>query len=105
MRFTAHEKREIIRLVEGSDLPVRRTIKELGISKSSFYSWYSEYLDRGLSGLEPKRRNRKDYWNLIPDEKRQEVIIKALESPDLSPRELSVRIIDEDHWYVSESSV
>jgi len=33
------------------------------------------------------------------------VVVKALELPDLSPRELSVRILDEDHWYVSESSV
>jgi len=47
MRFSKQEKLEIITLVEGSDLPVRRTIKELGISKSTFYSWYTGYLDRG----------------------------------------------------------
>jgi hypothetical protein len=29
MRYTASEKREILRLVEGSDLPVQRTLDEL----------------------------------------------------------------------------
>ena len=41
MRLTAAEKQEIIRLVEGSDLSVRRTLRELGIHRSTFYGWYS----------------------------------------------------------------
>ena len=31
MRRTAAEKMELIRLVEGSDLSVRRTLRELGV--------------------------------------------------------------------------
>ena len=31
MRLTAAEKHEIIRLVEGADLSVRRTLRELGV--------------------------------------------------------------------------
>jgi predicted DNA-binding protein (UPF0251 family) len=37
MRFSQQEKMEIIRLVDGSDLGVTRTLKELGIHKSTFY--------------------------------------------------------------------
>ena len=37
MRLTAAEKHEIIRLVEGSDLSVRRTLRELGVHRSTFY--------------------------------------------------------------------
>ncbi len=35
MRFTAKEKMELIRLVEQSEWSVRRTLKEIGICKSS----------------------------------------------------------------------
>jgi transposase-like protein len=37
--YPASEKREIIRLVEQSHLPVRRTLKKLGILPGSFYRW------------------------------------------------------------------
>jgi transposase-like protein len=40
MRYKASEKREIIDLVEQSSLPVRRTLDQLGIPKSTFYGWY-----------------------------------------------------------------
>ena len=35
MRYKASEKREIIELVERSSLPVRRTLDQLGIPKST----------------------------------------------------------------------
>jgi hypothetical protein len=35
------EKHEIIRLVEGSDLPVKLILEQLGIARSTFYNWYS----------------------------------------------------------------
>ena len=37
MRYSASEKLEIIRLVEQSHLPVRRTLEKLGILPGSFY--------------------------------------------------------------------
>ena len=43
MRRTAAEKLELIRLVEESDLPVRRTLRELRINRSTFYTWYVRY--------------------------------------------------------------
>ena len=38
MSLSAAEKLEVIRLVEGSELPVRRTLTELGVSRSIFYA-------------------------------------------------------------------
>lgn len=38
MRYAASEKLEIIRLVEQSSLPVRRTLAQIGIPKSTFYA-------------------------------------------------------------------
>ena len=43
MMYTASEKLAIIRLVEDSDLSVRRTLQEIKISRSSFYRWYAAY--------------------------------------------------------------
>jgi len=37
MRYPASEKLEIIRLVEQSHLPVRRTLEKLGIPRATFY--------------------------------------------------------------------
>jgi putative transposase len=37
MRYPAAEKLEIIRLVEQSPLPVRRTLAQLGIPPATFY--------------------------------------------------------------------
>ena len=36
MRYLASEKLEIIRLVEQSNLPVRRTLEKLGVSRATF---------------------------------------------------------------------
>ncbi len=37
MSLSAAEKVEIIHIVEASELPVSRTLAELGIARSSFY--------------------------------------------------------------------
>jgi len=41
MRYPAGEKLEIIRLVEQSHLPVRRTLERFGIPRATFYRWYT----------------------------------------------------------------
>ena len=38
MRYSASEKLEIIRAVETSALPVRKTLAMIGIPKSTFYA-------------------------------------------------------------------
>ena len=51
MRYTQTEKMEIIRLVEESDLPVKRTLEELDVPRSTFYRWYNRYQQVGYEGL------------------------------------------------------
>ena len=105
MRFSVSEKYEIIRLVETSELGVNRTLQELKIPKSTFYKWYNCYLEDGIAGLEAKPRARRTYWNKIPDEVRQQVVDLALDYPEESPRSLACKLIDEQHYFISESSV
>ena len=52
MRYPASEKLEIIRLVEQSHLPAKRTLDKLGIPRTTFYRWYDKYLDGGLEALQ-----------------------------------------------------
>jgi len=105
MRRSASEKMEIIRIVEGSELGVKRTLKEFGISRSTFYQWYSRYFDEGFEGLKPKEPKRKSFWNKIPEKERQKVVETALDKTELSPRELACHITDKKGWFISESSV
>jgi len=105
MRRSASEKMEIIRIVEGSELGVKRTLEELGISRSTFYEWYRRYLSSGFEGLKPKVPDRKSFWNKIPDKERQQVVETALEMTELSSRELAFYITDNQGWFISESSV
>jgi len=39
-RYKQEEKMEIIKIVEGSELGVKPTLKELNIHSSTFYKWY-----------------------------------------------------------------
>jgi transposase InsO family protein len=105
MRRSASEKMEVIRIVEGSELGVKRTLEELGISRSTFYEWYKRYLEEGFDGLKPKTPKRKSFWNKIPEKERQMVVETALERTELSPRELAFEITDKQGWFISESSV
>ena len=59
----ASEKLAIIRLVEDSELSVRRTLVELKVSRSSFYRWYRAYERDGLEGLENHSRASRHQWN------------------------------------------
>jgi transposase-like protein len=58
MRYPACEKLELVQLVEQSHLPVRRTLKKLGIPRATFYRWYDLYHTGGPAGLAaPEARN------------------------------------------------
>lgn len=105
MRYPASEKLEIIRTVETSHLSVRRTLDKIGIPKTTFYAWLDRYAAGGLDALEDRKPQPKRVWNRIPDEIRDKVIERALEAPDLSPREVAVAFTDAEKTFVSEASV
>jgi transposase InsO family protein len=105
MRYPASEKQEIIRLVEQSTLPVRRTLAQLGIPKSTFYLWYERYLAGGIDALEDRKPSSRRTWNKIPQTIEDDIIDLAKKEPDLSPRELAVTFTDQKRYFVSESSV
>ena len=103
MRYPAAEKLEIIRLVEQSHLPVRRTLAKLSIPPPTFYRWYDRFVDHGPEGLEDRPSSPSRVWNRIPDAVRDQIVDLALEEPELSPRELAVRFTDREKYFVSEA--
>jgi transposase InsO family protein/transposase-like protein len=105
MRTSQAEKMEIIRLVEDSDLPVKLTLEQLDVPRSSFYGWYRRYLEGGYDGLADRKSSPRRFWNRIPDHERERVRDIALEKPELTPRELACHITDSQGYYISESSV
>jgi len=105
MRYPASDKFEIIRIVEQSHLPAKRTLDQLGIARRTFYRWYDRYREGGPEALADRPSRPSRVWNRIPAEIHDQIIEMALEQPELSPRELAVRFTDENHYFVSEASV
>src|SRR5215211_6231753 len=105
MRYPACEKLEIIRLVEQSHLPVRRTLEKLGVSRATFYRWCDLYQSGGPEALEDRPPRPQHVWNRIPDRVRGQIVQLALDEPELSPRELATRFTDTKSYFVSEASV
>jgi hypothetical protein len=97
MRYCASDKTQIIRLVEQSPWPARRTLEKLGIPRSNQRGGPEALADR------PSRPDR--VWNRIPEAIRSQIVDLALDQPELSPRELAVRFTDEQEYFVSEASV
>ena len=90
------EKATILAQVESQSRGKRQALMALGIPKSSYYRWRQGRPDSG---------NRKRPWNRItPDEDRR-ILVVARKSPELSSRQLSAWITDNEGFAVSESTV
>ena len=105
MRYPALEKIEIIRIVEQSQLPARKTLEQIGVPRATFYRWYDQYQVGGPEALEDRPSQPSRVWNRIPNEVRSQIIALALEQSELSPRELAVRFTDTQGYFVSEATV
>jgi len=105
MRYSASEKLEIIRIVEQSHLPAKRTLDMPGIPRTTFCRWYDRYLSPGEAGLSDRPSRPGRVWNRIPESVRRQIVDLALDEPELSPRELAVRFTDTERYFVSEASV
>lgn len=100
--MSAVEKRKILALIADSGLPRSRALIQLGMPKSTYYRW----LRRQTEGrLQDKKGGSPLPWNKLSPEEVARIITQAQASPELSARQLALKIIDMDGWYVSESTV
>jgi putative transposase len=79
MRYPASGKLEIIRLVEQSHLPARRTLEKLGVFRATFYRWCGLSQTGGPEALEDRSPRPERVWNRIPDNVRGRIVQLALE--------------------------
>jgi len=99
---SALEKVEIMALVADSGLPRRRALFRLGLAKSTYYRW----LKRQSAGrLEDRKGGSPIPWNKLRAEEEEKILAQARASPELSAREIALRVTDIDGTYVSESTV
>ncbi len=105
MKYTQSEKMEVIRMVENSSLSVRKTLEEIGVSRSTFYEWYKRYQEEGFEDLRSHNKSPQQVWNTIPEWERQRVVQVAREYPKKSCREVACYITDKMDYFISESSV
>src|SRR6266496_4107448 len=78
-------------------------LKQLGLPKSTYYDWCRRGGRRTLA-LEDRPSRSRAPWNRLRPEEVQAVLALARASPELSPRELALRITDAGAFSVSESS-
>jgi len=99
---SAAEKRDILALVADSWLPRRRALVQLGLPKSTYYRW----LRRQAEGrLQDKKGGSSIPWNKLRSEEEATILTQARASPELSARQLALKLVDSRGWYVSESTV
>jgi len=97
--MTAECRNEVLALVEKSPHTIAGTVKEIGISRSTYYRWRGR-----LGGVEgPKAARRAS--NRLLEEEREAIIKQALAKPELTSRELAWWLCDHAELSVSESSV
>jgi len=99
---SAHEKREVLTLVADSNLPRRRALAQLRLPKSTYYRW----LRRQAQGrLHDRKGGSPTPWNKLKAEEEERVLSLARASPELSARQLALRVVDTEGVYLSESTV
>jgi len=100
--MSAHDKRGILALVADCGLPCRRAVAELGLPRSTYYRW----LKRQREGrLQDRKGGSPIPWNKLRPEEGERILAEARASPELSPRQLALRLVDVKGMYVSESTV
>jgi putative transposase len=98
---SATEKRKILALVADSGLPRRRALEQLGLPKSTYYRW----LARKAEGrLRDRKGGSPLPWNKLRPEEEAAILARARASPELSARQLALKLVDTESWYVSEST-
>ena len=103
--MSAQHKLEILRVVQGSDLPVRQVLAQIGIASSTYYRWRGRFRREGTVGLVDRPAGKRSVWNRVLPEERARVYEVALLYPEWSSRELSCHISDKCGFSVSESTV
>ena len=96
--MSAEEKIRVLSKVAASPLSKSRILAEMGIPRRTYYNWVRREQEGSNSN------SKKIPWNRVKAEEEKLVIAQARALPELSPRQLAFRLVDEYGIWVSEST-
>ncbi len=103
--MSMQQKLSILRLVEASPLPVKKTLGKLDLPASTYYRWQRRFRTTGWTGLRDNSPYRGRVWNQLLSEEREKIYEIAMLYPEWSSREIACFISDFCNFSVSESTV
>jgi hypothetical protein len=93
----ARRKKEILDRVAQSNIPTKTILKELGISRSTYYSWLKRYEEEGDEGLLDSRSLAKDTEEVEETQPQPPVTLAAEEAVEEKPPEpVAEEVIEEE---------
>ena len=100
--MTDEEKTKVLAMVAASPPRKARVLAELGIPRRTYYNWLNQdKRDTKVDGVGRKRV----VWNRLRAAEEKVVIDQARVLPELSPRLLALKLVDEYGCWVSETTV
>ena len=100
--MSASERGGVLAVVAASPLSKRQVLAEMGIPRRTYYNWVRR--EKESKSRDAKSRDGRP-WNKVKAEEGKLVIDQAWASPELSPRQLALRLIDRYGSWLSESTV
>ena len=100
--MSTKERAGVLAVVAASPLSKRKALAEMGIPRRTYYNWVRREQQSKLGDGKNKSRGP---WNKVKAEEGKLVIDQARTSPELSPRQLALRLVDQYGCWLSESTV
>ena len=102
--MNAHQREKLIQDVERQRKRRKQVLKNLGIPRATYYKWRKDYVLAGVDGLIKNKTVARRIWNRLMPGEQQRILRVARRHPELSPRLLAIKIIDEESFSVSETT-
>jgi len=100
-----NDKMKFIRLIEGSPMSISDALARYDVPRSTCYRWKRKLRTLGIKGLEDNKPHRVRTWNQLLPYQLDKILEYATFYTDLSCREISLHITDNDGFSVSEPTV
>ena len=100
--MSAAERTQVLERVGASSIPTRQVLRELGVSKSTYYRWRARTRSPDAAGTPVRRRVS---WNRLTQDEEHTILRVARASPEWSSRQVAAWITDHEDVSVSEATV
>lgn len=103
--MSRNDKMKFIRLIEGSQMSISDALARYDVPRSTYYRWKRKLRTLGIKGLEDNKPHRARTWNQLLPYQLDKILEYATFYTELSCREISLYITDNDGFSVSEPTV